>query len=316
MRSPTLEYDMRRVDGVAALGVHCDYCHKVAEAPLDRIGTRFGKDGLRLLRPANDDQLFFGPLDDAVRPGESFAYAPFYKKSGYCASCHEGIVFGVHVYGTYSEWLESPARKNGLECQSCHMAPTGAMTNIAPGKGGIERPAHTLASHHLPGSTLDMLRSCLEVEISARLVERRMQVEVVVRAERVGHRVPTGFIDRNLVLVVEASDAAGGETRPLEGSVIGAGGGERYQGKAGWLYAKQVQDEAGRGPLPFWKPHERVVDTRLHPGAIDRRAFLFAAGSQQVRVRLLYRRLWPTVAESRKEPVEGSVVVDRVVAAR
>ena len=69
-------------------------------------------------------QLFFGPLDDVDR-GED-AFSPLYRESRYCASCHEGIVFGVHVYSTYSEWLSSPARRAGKQCQDCHMAPTGA----------------------------------------------------------------------------------------------------------------------------------------------------------------------------------------------
>src|SRR5436305_1484524 len=71
--SPTLDYDVRHAKGVAKSGVHCDYCHKIADAPTDKLGTRFGRDGLMLLRPADGDSLTIGPLDDAVRPGESFA---------------------------------------------------------------------------------------------------------------------------------------------------------------------------------------------------------------------------------------------------
>ena len=111
---------------------------------------------------------FYGPLEDAVRPGESFGQLPLYRESRYCASCHEGIVFGVHVYGTYSEWLESPARAQGVQCQGCHMAPTGRMTNIAPGHGGIARDPATLASHGFPGNQADMLRRCLAADVKVR----------------------------------------------------------------------------------------------------------------------------------------------------
>src|SRR5439155_5316139 len=107
-RDPALDYDLRRVQGVDAHGVHCDYCHKIVDAPTDKIGLRFGSDGYGLLRPADGKQLFFGPLDDAVREGEMFGYSPLYKQSRYCASCHEGVIYGVHVYGTYSEWLAGP----------------------------------------------------------------------------------------------------------------------------------------------------------------------------------------------------------------
>jgi hypothetical protein len=128
--------DLRRLEGTARAGVHCDYCHKVTGPAGGTVGLTHGRFGLRLLRPAQG-QLFFGSLDDVDR-GED-TYSPFYRDSRYCASCHEGIVFGVHVYGTYSEWLESPARRQGKQCQDCHMAPTGRLSNVAPGHGGLVR---------------------------------------------------------------------------------------------------------------------------------------------------------------------------------
>lgn len=315
MTSPQLDYDLRTVTGVAAKGVHCDYCHKIAEAPLDKLGTRFGRDGYRLLRPAANEQLFFGPLPDAVRPGESFVHAPFYKKSRYCASCHEGILFGVHVYGTYSEWLESPQRQQGLECQSCHMAATGAMTNIAPGHGGIERDPRSLASHRLSGGTAEMLRRCLHLEAEANTQDGRTTVVVRLTATNVGHRVPTGFIDRHLVLVVEAESAAGKVLSPLAGPVLAPLAGKEVAGKAGYLYAKVLSDEAGRGPLPFWVPHHTLSDSRLFPGRADRRDFTFQEVAQ-VRIRVSHRRFWPAVADVMDWQDNEVVVFDRILAAK
>ena len=138
------QFDLREVRGVAAQGVHCDYCHKIAGLGDGKIGLTHGRFNLRLLRPSKG-QVFLGPLDDATRGDD--AYSPFYRDSRYCASCHEGVVFGVHVYSTYSEWRDSPAYKQGRQCQDCHMAPTGRMTNIAPGNGGVERDPATLANH-------------------------------------------------------------------------------------------------------------------------------------------------------------------------
>ena len=46
LRSPTLEYDIRHAEGVAKSGIHCDYCHKVADVPTDKLGIRFGRDGI------------------------------------------------------------------------------------------------------------------------------------------------------------------------------------------------------------------------------------------------------------------------------
>jgi hypothetical protein len=298
LKSPDLSYDIRKADGVAKSGIHCDYCHKVADAPTDKLGTRFGRDGLFLLRPAKDDLLTFGPLDDAVRKGESFAHAPFYKESRYCASCHEGTVFGVHAYSTYSEWLESPAKKEGKQCQDCHMKPTGKLTNIAPGKGGIERKPSTLASHHTPGGDRDMLKQCLKLNVQSKATAKGRQVDVEVLADNVGHRVPTGFPDRHLILVVTALDVKGKPAAVLDGPRLGASAG-KWKDHAGVLYAKRLIGEKGRSPSPFWLPIDRVEDNRLTPKRPDRRTFLFPASAERITVQLWYRRFWPEVADSR-----------------
>jgi hypothetical protein len=309
----TLEYDLAKVEGVAAKGVHCDYCHKVVAAPTDKLGTRFGRDGLQLLRPARQEQLFFGPLDDAVRAGESFGYAPLYKESRYCASCHEGIVFGVHVYGTYSEWFASPARVKGQQCQTCHMAPTGTLTNIAPGKGGVSRDPWTLASHSLAGGTPDMLRRCLDVAVNLTRQPSGVAATVTVAAENVGHRVPTGFIDRNLVLLVEplAGDKRLGE---VTGPRLPASAGKKLAGLPGRLYAKQLHAPDGQAPIPFWLPAGNVVDTRLLPAVPDQMQFIFPPTTTKVRIQLLYRRLWPIVADDRPDMDNETVVLDRTIA--
>jgi hypothetical protein len=295
-QDPTLAYDFRSIKDVAAHGVHCDYCHKIAASPTDKLGTRFGRDGYPLLRPADGDLLSLGPLDDAVRPGESFAYAPFYKESRYCASCHEGVIFGVHVYGTYSEWLDSPAKRAGRQCQTCHMAPTGTMTNIAPGHGGIERYPKSLASHALPGATPEMLRRCLKLQVQVDRGQEQTKVTTLLRAENVGHRVPTGFIDRHLILIVEAWDAKGQRVAVVVGPKLDAAAGPILAGRAGWLYAKKLTQE-GRSPLPFWLPPDGMSDTRLHPDQTDRREFMFPSNAAELRARVFYRRFWAETAE-------------------
>src|SRR5207247_1904680 len=119
------------------------------------------------------------------------------------ASCHEGTVFGVPVYSTYSEWLRSPARQEGKHCQSCHMAPSGALTNIAPGNGGLPRDPATLANHRFfAPSQEEMLRRCLHLSVAFASSSTGVHGQVELRAEQVGHRVPTGFVDRHLVLVL------------------------------------------------------------------------------------------------------------------
>jgi hypothetical protein len=302
-------FDLRQVRGVAAGGVHCDYCHKVSGVA-GEVGVTHGRFGLKLLRP-EEGQLFFGPLDDVDR-GED-AHLPLYRHSRYCAPCHEGTVFGVHVYSTYSEWLDSPARRQGKECQTCHMTPTGRMTNIAPGRGGIARDPATLGNHHFfAGSLRDMLRASLRLDVTSRREGEAVTVEVVVEARDVGHRVPTGFVDRNLVLQVEAVAAEGRAVVPVDGPRLPDAAGRELRGQAGKLYAKLLKDFDGRRPAPFWRADPEIEDTRLRPHQPDRLRFRFPAETERVRARLLYRRFWPEVAEQKSWPDNEILVAEQV----
>jgi hypothetical protein len=307
-------FDLRRVRGGDAGGVHCDYCHKVAGIGAGQIGLAHGRFLHRLLRPAHA-QLFFGPLDDVDR-GED-AYSPFYRDSRYCAACHEGVVFGVSVYTTYSEWLRSPARRAGRHCQDCHMRPTGRLTNIAPGHGGIERDPRTLANHVFwDGSQAEMLRRCLSLDVTLHRHAQGTDAHVRLGARDVGHRVPTGFIDRQLILVVEGLSAEGRPVPLSAGPTLPAAVGSELAGKPGRLYARLLSDEAGHGPVPFWRAHSEPEDTRLIPDQPDVRRFTFAPELSRLRVRVLHRRFWAEVALRKGWPDRDLVVIDRVVTVR
>lgn len=349
--------DIREVDAVAARGVHCDFCHKVQDSPLIApaakpheppasadppestelpapLGLVHGRFGLALLRPESPrEQLFFGPLDDVDRGEDS--YASIYRESRYCASCHEGTVFGVPVYTTYSEWLASPAREQGKQCQDCHMRPSGSLTNVAPGAGGLERDPQTLASHEmLPGGRLGMLRQCLGLEarwgatdaaaasatpspafVNAVAADVAL-VSVQIQAREVGHRVPTGFIDRHLLLVVEAFDAAQQPVAMIAGPQLPDAAGD-LRGLPGQVYARRWVDPATGAPQPFWRPGGTLSDNRLEPQATRAETFAFPATAARVRVRLLFRGFWADTARDKGWPDDTLTVheclLDRTV---
>lgn len=283
--------DARTARGVAAQGVHCDFCHKVQDIADGEFGVAHGRYNLRLLRPS-EGQIFFGPLDDVDR-GED-AFAPLYRESRYCASCHEGTLFGVPAYTTYSEWLQSPARRRGQQCQDCHMAPTGTMTNVAPGRGGLERDPRTLASHRfLAGSAEDMLRRAVSLDLRARRTTDGVRVAVDVRADGAGHRLPTGFVERHLVLVAEAANGAGRSVALHAGPRLPAAVGAPWAGRPGRLYAKLLRGLDGPGPAPFWNADPEPLDTRLTPGRPDHVEFVYPPEAASVRLRLYFRRFWP-----------------------
>jgi hypothetical protein len=297
------EYDLRRVQGVATHGVHCDYCHKIESVADGTIGLSHGRFNLRLLRPS-EGQIFFGALDDVDR-GED-AYSPLYRDSRYCASCHEGVVFGVHVYSTYSEWQASPAARQGKQCQDCHMKPTGRMTNMAPGRGGIERDPKTLANHRFfDGSQAAMLRRT--VKASVRFERQADQVRANVRlwTEGIGHRLPTGFVDRHLVLVVEGQTCEGRSVPLRAGPKLPALAGEELAGQPGRLFARVLRDSDGRSPVPFWlATPDPAPDTRLIPGKVEEDVFDFPATLSRLRLRVVYRRFWPEVARAKHWPAD------------
>ncbi len=305
--------DLRKVRGVDAQGIHCDFCHKIAAVNTDQFGLTHGRFAFRLLRP-KEGQLTFGPLDDVDR-GED-AFAPIYKDSRYCAACHEGTVFGVPVYTTYSEWLESPARKGGKECQDCHMRNHSHRPNFAPGHGGIERDPRTLSGHDLfSGDRAHMLRESLRWRIDIEPSAPNTEVAVELTAPRAGHRWPTGFSDRNLILIVEARSE---DDRPLSlqtGPILQERAGRSVAKLPGKLFAKQLEDFDGHANVPFWRARPEVKDTRLLPDQPDRSIYRFPAGLRTVRVRLLHRRFWEDVAREKGWPDNETVILDRTFTA-
>ena len=301
--------DIRDIKGVPRLGVHCDFCHKVEDVAESNIGLTHGRFGLSLLRP-DHGQVFFGPLDDVDR-GED-VFSPLQSKSRFCASCHEGVVFGVHVYSTYSEWLASSAPAQGKECQTCHMKPTGKMTNFAPGVGGIERDPNTLASHaFIQGGRAELLKSCLKVTTNLRRESDRVHVEIHIKTHNVGHRVPTGFLERQLLLVVDATPSDDGEfAPPMAGPRLPPSAGD-LASRAGRMFAKQQKDP--NAPIaPFWRLEGELIDTRLVPDTVTSTSFEFPSNVKHVRVRLIHRRFWDQVAKERKWPDNDLLVHDQL----
>ena len=298
--------------GLDRRGVHCDYCHKVIDVATLDFGLTHGRFALKLLRP-KQGQVFFGPFDDIDRGEDSFA--PLYRDSRYCASCHEGTVFGVHAYGTYSEWLASPSARAGKQCQDCHMATSGERNNMAPGHGGIDRDPRLLGNHRFFAPSLEgMLRRSLELTVTTTNVRTGIRVTVELIARDAGHRVPTGFPDRNLVLAIEVFDGAGRKMTPQgPAELLPSEAGKNMAGLAGRLFAKRLRDFEGRQPVPFWRAGPAFDDTRLQPESKWCQDWSFSQAARTIRVRLVYRKFWPEVAQAKGWPNDDIVVVDKQI---
>lgn len=308
--------DPGAVTGADRYGVHCDYCHKVADVVLDsetglphpnRPGILSSE--VRRPRVGADDgpQLFFGPLDDP-NADEGDSCLPLIEKSQFCAPCHHGVFWDTEVYSSFREWLESPYSDpdTGKTCQQCHMpAPTvingEVLTNLAPGKGGVERNPRQLHAHlqRGPGDE-EFMRQALRLELEARHEGEDVAVEVTITNHNTGHHIPTGSPLRHLLLVVDARDARGDPLLHRAGSTVPewAGVGEIAEGCYGGLpgqgYAKILKDKwSQQSPTgAYWNPTTMVQDNRIPALASDTTTYRFAAppGAVTVTATLTYRR--------------------------
>lgn len=313
--------------GADSFGVHCDFCHKIADVYLDE-GTglpfrhRPGTGSCDVRRPYTDDpnkgQLFFGTFDDVNAP-KNDAYLPLIRESRFCAPCHFGAFWDTVVYNSYGEWMQSPYSNpdTGKTCQECHMpAPTmsggQAITNIAPGKGGIERNPDAIHAHlQLGASDPDFMKSAVSMTALADTAGEALRVTVTIKNDRTGHHVPTDSPLRQMILVVTATDANGAPLALAEGPVLPEWCGEgdpadgNFAGLAGRAYAK-ILEELWTGVSPtgaYWNHTKIVSDNRIPAMGADSTAYTFVkplGTAARVRVRLLYRRAFKALMEQKK----------------
>jgi hypothetical protein len=284
-------------------------------------------------RPFPDDadryQLFFGPFDDDNVPEED-TYLPLIRQSAFCAPCHRGDFWGTVIYDSYGEWLASPWSDpaTGKTCQQCHMSvPTildgKPVTNVAAGKGGVERDPVTIAAHDFPGAaSAQLLQNAVSLDAAAGIAGGRLAVDVRITNDRTGHHVPTDSPLRHLILIVQAFDADDAALARISGPLlpdwcgIGDPGAGCYAGLPGTAYAKVLQ-ERWTGVTPtgaYWNPVTVVSDNRIAAFAGDATSYVFAAppaGAARVEVRLLFRRAYKDLMD-----IKGWDVPDILMASR
>lgn len=304
--------------GDGAEGVTCDFCHKVADVIVDPhtklpFPDMPGILSMRLTRPADGEQIFYGTLVDVAR---RVSYLPLESESEFCAPCHYGVFGGVVgpgtvtggtlIYNSYGEWLDSPYSdpETGQTCQECHMPASSANYFVFPERGGLTRDYATLHDHRMPGAADEgLLQNSVTLTSTAQRDGDTLRVEVSVTNDKTGHHVPTDAPMRSMILVIEAQDAAGKQLPLSQGPVNPAWAGN-YAGQPGKSFAKVLRDEwTGETPTSaYWRPVSIVEDTRLAALATDSTSYTFAlpAGqAAQVKVRLIFRRAFQALAEQK-----------------
>jgi nitrate/TMAO reductase-like tetraheme cytochrome c subunit len=129
--------------GAAREGITCVTCHRVGEA--------YGKtNGARRITPGPISESVFGPFDsrgvlqaisntrryeilvspdEPDKPGwlrihQQAIKSDLIQQSELCAACHQVQVHpGIKLETVWEEYRASPAAKEGITCQQCHMSP-------------------------------------------------------------------------------------------------------------------------------------------------------------------------------------------------
>ena len=319
--------DPNTVAGADVFGVHCDYCHKVADVILDPA-TRLpypnmpGVLSSDVRRPFHEDperyELFFGPFDDDNVPEED-TRLPLIQESAFCAPCHHAMFWDTVIYNSYGEWLESPYSdpETGKTCQECHMpAPSTldgtVIANVAPEMGGVERDPMTIRAHSQLGTTdVEFLQEAVTMTVQTESRSGRLEVAVAITNDKTGHHVPTDSPLRHLILLVEPTDSTGKALRLIDGPTLPAwcGVGDPkegyYAGLPGVAYAK-VLEELWTGISPsgsYWNPTRILSDNRIaaYSTATSQYTFVMPEGGDvEVRVKLLYRRAFKALMDQKK----------------
>jgi hypothetical protein len=318
--------DPNTVTGVDTFGVHCDFCHKVADVNLDPetnlpYPNMPGVLSMDIRRPFPEDeeryQLFFGSFDDDNVPEED-TYLPLIKESQWCATCHYGIFWDTVIYNSYGEWLESPYSDplTGKTCQQCHMpAPTmldgEPIINVAPGTGGVERDPLTLPAHTFPGaSNVELLQNSVTMTASARREGGQVVVDVTIVNDKTGHHIPTDSPLRQVILLVDAKDGQGQALSLLKGETIPEWGGVGdpnlgyYAGLPGKGYAKILRElwTEIEPTGSYWNPTRVVSDNRIAAFETDTSTYVFTGpenGKSNITITLLFRRAFKELMDQK-----------------
>jgi len=302
------------VDEASAEGVSCDFCHKISGIVLDpKTGLphphRTGVLSYELHRPPEGHQYFASPYEE-TRDGGS--YAPILRRSQFCAPCHHAEFWGTVIYDSYGEWLASDYADpdTGKTCQDCHMKPRGH-TMFAPAeKGGVAHSPESVHSHDM--SIGPLLTEAASLDVSARIRDGVLDVEVRLTNDRTGHHLPTGTPLRHLILVVTATDGAEQPLRQLDGPRNPDWSGE-LAGTPGKTYARVLEDAwLGTSPTAaYWNPTRPLEDSRLAAGSSDTSRYRFSApgvGEAALAVRLWYRRAFAELARQKGWEVSDTLM--------
>ena len=319
-------------------GVTCVACHQMDS--INEDVNALGHLGNATYRFPDGDlptsQFVWGPLDDVVFAGMRASYAPHFRDSLMCASCHQyqNPDTGAPGQSTYSEWLDSPYAVAGPDfrsCQDCHMEANDESEICFIGDQPV-RPSEQNKRHDFVGSTPDTLAEALLLTTVAEDADGVLTVRAEVTNSGGGHSFPTGVSIRNAILVLEATwngqplEQLSGPQIPFwaDDDVPGKQEGD-YAGDPGKGFAKVLEGRInGQGEvmrpvlfidaegvysdtlIPATETDVTEVELILPPGSLP-------GDTVEVSARLLYRRAWRALAVTKgwtQTPQGGPVEIE------
>ncbi|WP_415407405.1 multiheme c-type cytochrome [Sulfurovum sp. CS9] len=208
---------------------------------------------------------------------------PLYKKSSYCASCHDETspTTGAKIVSTFKEWEKSSFNnpnnpKEHKTCIDCHMtylkegefSPLkGRSTDGGKIKKDIKVHYFSGSNHFLSGlkskkhenQILQLLRTSAELDVEI----KNAQIHVGVKNVGAGHHLPTGVADfRELWLEITVKDR--------DSNIVFESGKLKDDGNLGEdarPFMKVFGDKDGKPVgLLFWKYEKLLSDTRIPAG--------------------------------------------------
>lgn len=147
-------------------GVTCVVCHRQSRNHGKASGRAAMTPGKLL------DACMFGPFESG-RSGQfkshKSAHHPHIRSSAFCGTCHDVTSpDGVRLEEAFSEWRNSPAAKQGITCQQCHMGPVQGVATAedqrplgraatVPGEDKRKIPLRPITDHTFGGPDYSML---------------------------------------------------------------------------------------------------------------------------------------------------------------
>ena len=307
-----------KISEIAKQGIQCDYCHSIT-------GAYASYNAQYKYEPGNGEEnpgVKRGPFKDSVSDYHKCSFSEFHTKSEMCGTCHDvkHVKFGTPLETTYQEWQNSPYKKQGVQCQDCHMyqrpgvAATASTERIKnPGSAAADsiKREHIFTHYFVGGNSaipageknstlVSMAEERLKNSVVIKVDPKTEAGKIVVRIlnNGAGHYVPTGLTNvRQVWLKVMVKDGSG--------KIIYTTG---VPDKKGYLPADAIVyntvfgDGKGKPTGNVAKAREILKDNRLKP--LEERVEKINAGNfsgkVNVEVSLLYSGISQETADSMK----------------